>query len=123
MIGTNIKTIRGKRHKLVNDWLQIDAKEIFMDLEKTKSIFSRATHGRCAEPVNISMILFEAEKILKLKANTITLNQAKEIFKNSYSKATRIHNSSKSKLAHGLHKDTCPSCNPLLEHFGITEIK
>ena len=66
--------------------------------------------------------LFKVEKTLRLKKGSMKIEKAREAFKTVSSKAVRIHNTKKSKLAHGLSKKACDSCNPLLEYFNIKEI-
>lgn len=108
------KSIRvGRRHKLVQEWLEEIAEE---------GIKNRRNHGFCAEPVCISEFLFEAEKQLGLKANSMKIAQAREILSKTRSKALRIYNDPNSKLAHGLSKKACESCNPMLDYFRINEI-
>ncbi|WGH74657.1 YwqJ-related putative deaminase [Tenacibaculum tangerinum] len=114
--GLSRKEIRNSRHKLVDEWLEVIAKS------KYPKIYKRKNHGRCAEPNNISEWLFQVEKSLGIKNNSISIEQARVAFADVVSKAKRIYNSEKSKLAHGLHKSACDSCNPLLEYFNIKEI-
>lgn len=114
--GLRKKEIRNNRHKLVDEWLEIIVKKEY------PKIYRRKNHGRCAEPVNISEWLFQVEKSLGIKKNSISIEQARVAFADVISKAKRVHNSPKSKLAHGLHKSACDSCNPLLEYFNIREV-
>ncbi|WP_047788109.1 YwqJ-related putative deaminase [Tenacibaculum mesophilum] len=114
--GLRKKEIRNNRHKLVDEWLEIIVKKEY------PKIYRRKNHGRCAEPVNISEWLFQVEKSLGIKKNSISIEQARVAFADVVSKAKRVHNSPKSKLAHGLHKSACDSCNPLLEYFNIREV-
>ena len=114
--GLRKKEIRNNRHKLVDEWLEIIVKKEY------PKIYRRKNHGRCAEPVNISEWLFQVEKSLGIKKNSISIEQARAAFADVVSKAKRVHNSPKSKLAHGLHKSACDSCNPLLEYFNIREV-
>jgi YwqJ-like deaminase len=116
--GISKSVIVGRRHTLVHEWLTEIAKGI-----DNGHLLKRATHGRCAEPVCISEFLFEAERQLGLKANSMKIEQARVILGKTKSKAIAIYNTKNSKLVHGLDKKACRSCNPLLKYFGITEIK
>lgn len=77
----------------------------------------------CAEPVCISEFLFEAEIQLGMKANSMKIEQAREILSKTRSKAVAIPNRKADKLIHGLTKKACESCNPMLHYFRIKEIK
>ncbi|THV56522.1 YwqJ-related putative deaminase [Chryseobacterium candidae] len=104
--------IIGRRHKLVQEWLTEIA---------DPAIKSRRNHGMCAEPVCISEFLFEAEKQLGMKANSMKIEQAREILSKTKSRALRIDNL-KEPLVQGLPKKACASCNPMLHYFKIKEI-
>lgn len=104
----------GRRHRLVQEWLTEIAE---------KEIKSRRNHGKCAEPVCISEFLFEAEKQLGMKANSMKIQQAREILSKSRSRAVAIPNGEADRLIHGLTKKACRSCNPMLHYFKIIEIK
>jgi hypothetical protein len=106
------KQIIERRHKLVQEWLSEIADE---ELRK------RPTHGKCAEPICVSEFLFETERQLGMKANTLKIDEARKILIKTKSKAVRIDNI-KEPLIHGLHKKACASCNPMLKYFNITEI-
>ncbi|CAL2089071.1 YwqJ-related putative deaminase [Tenacibaculum sp. 190524A05c] len=114
--GLNKSQIRGRRHKLVDDWLEVIAKRDYPHL------FQRRNHGRCAEPINISEWLFKAEKSLGIKKNGMTIDQARVVFADVVSKAKSIENTGVDKLSHGLHKNACRTCNPLLDYFNIKEV-
>ncbi|WP_162926877.1 YwqJ-related putative deaminase [Flavobacterium psychrotrophum] len=116
--GVPKSKIVGGRHKLVQEWLT----EIAKDIDNGRLI-RRPTHGKCAEPVCISEFLFEAEKQLGLKANSMNITQAREFLSKTKIKAMRIHNGEADKLIHGLSKKACESCNPMLHYFKIVEIK
>lgn len=110
--GIHKDTLTNLRHPVINHWLNEIAE---------KALRNRRTHGRCAEPLAISEYLFEAEKLLGIAKGKMTMEQAKKVLSGTVSKAKRIHNSKDSKLAHGLHKSACKSCNPLLSYFKIIE--
>jgi hypothetical protein len=116
--GMNKEEIINSRHTLVHEWLTVDAQKI---IDKGKSITVRTTHGKCAEPINISQFLFEAEKVLGMKPNTMKIEQARELFEGSVSFAKRIDNVNKP-MIHMLDKEACSSCNPLLKYFNIKVI-
>lgn len=103
---------RGKMHPLVLEWLD-NAPEILR---------KRPTHGNCAETFNISDWLFEAERKMKMKKGSMKIDKARSVFDGVVSKAKAIENNNVDKLVHGLHKNACPSCNPMLKHFNITEV-
>lgn len=65
--------------------------------------------------------LFEAEKQLGMKANSMKIEQAREILSKTKSRALRIDNL-KEPLVQGLPKKVCASCNPMLHYFKIKEI-
>jgi hypothetical protein len=104
----------GRRHRLVQEWLTEIAE---------KEIKSRRNHGKCAEPICISEFLFEAEKQLGMKVNSMKIEQAREILSKTRSRAVAIPNGEADKLIHGLTKKACRSCNPMLHYFKIVEIK
>lgn len=110
--GIHKHSLPNLRHPLVNDWLKNIA---------NPKLRSRRTHGKCAEPLAISDYLYRAEELLNIKKGKMTIEQAREALKGSISKAKSIHNNPENKLAHGLHKGACKSCNPLLKHFEILE--
>ncbi|SNR17732.1 YwqJ-related putative deaminase [Tenacibaculum jejuense] len=114
--GLKKSQIRGRRHKLVDNWLEIIAKRDYPHL------FQRRNHGRCAEPINISEWLFKSEESLGIKKNGMTIDQARVIFSDVVSKAKSIENSGVDKLSHGLHKNACRTCNPLLSYFNIKQV-
>ena len=106
--------MRGLRHPLVDEWLEVLAPEVLQ---------RRGTHGRCAEPINISEWLFRAEEALKIPKGSLKIEQAREIFSSVISKAKAIQNNDVDKLIHRLDKQACRSCNPLLKYFNIIELK
>lgn len=110
--GMTKTQIVGRRHKLVQEWLTEIADE---------SLRKRPTHGKCAEPICISDFLFEVEDQLGLKANSLKIDQAREILSKSKIKTVRINNI-KEPLIQGLSKKACATCDPMLKYFYITEI-
>lgn len=104
--------IIGRRHKLVQEWLTEIA-----DIKLRR----RPTHGKCAEPICISEFLFEIERQQGMKANSLKIDEARKILSKSKSKALRIDNV-KEPLIHGLRKEACATCNPMLKYFNIKEV-
>lgn len=111
--GLTKEQIIGRRHTLVQEWLTEIA-----DIKLRK----RPTHGKCAEPICISEFLFEIERQLGMKANSLKIDEARKILSKSKSKALRIDNV-KEPLIQGLRKEACATCNPMLKYFNITEIR
>lgn len=100
-------------HPLVKEWL-----DAIWNSYKKGEIDIPDHHGKCAEVVNISDWL----KSVDLKGN-FTLKQARNEFSGVYSYAVQIKDNLRKGLTHGSYKKACESCDPLLNYFGIREIK
>lgn len=111
--GLTKAQIRARRHPLVDEWLE------FLAPSKLRK---RPTHGKCAEPINISEWIFEVEKALNMKKGSMKIEQARKIFSEVASKAISIQNGNAHQFINGLDKVACRSCNPLLKYFNIAEI-
>jgi len=83
----------------------------------------RVTHGLCGETRALDEFLFEAEKVLKIKKGTMTMEQAQEILFNTVSQARALKSSAHKLPLHNTFKKACDSCNPMLKSFNIKEVK
>lgn len=95
-------------HPLVKNWLTNEADDIIKQIPH---------HGKCAEPASISKWLWEIDPKGKIKIQT-----ARKEFEGVVSKAINIRGRKVSIKNHGIYKEACNSCNPLLKYFNIQEI-
>ncbi len=98
-------------HPLVQEWL-----DLLWRQHAEGKIKLPLWHGKCAEVLNISEWLKAIDPELKF-----TITQARDSFEGVISHARQI--GSDKYLSHFSYKRACGSCNELLKHFNINEVK
>ncbi|VXB83039.1 hypothetical protein FLAVO9AF_290095 [Flavobacterium sp. 9AF] len=97
-------------HPILDKWI----KNKWLEMEK--GIVSEVIHhGKCAEVDALNQLLYSLEN----QFGKLNLDKAKNLLnKNAISKALDVN---KDINRHGIFKEACKSCNPMLEYFNIIE--